>query len=257
MAYQEADPHGAESFDYYLNSLFDSQAYAVFCERVYGRDLTQFNAFDETQLQILLSKLHQLKPERILDLGCGLGRITEFIARNTSSKIVGMDFTPGNIKAANARAVCIDNLKFAVGNLNSLSKFPGQFDLILAIDSLCFVTDLNVTFNSLREKLSPQGTIIAFHSYRNKDTSMLGPIDPTHSAVGRALTLTGFSYEVHDYTEAEQKIWERALASAHSLKIKFDEEQNTKICEDRIWEAKRTLEWLRDGRYCRSMFIAQ
>jgi 2-polyprenyl-3-methyl-5-hydroxy-6-metoxy-1,4-benzoquinol methylase len=59
---------------------------------VYGRDLSQFNALDEIQLQFLLSNLKQLNPASVLDLGCGLGRITEFVAQNLDAEVTGLDF---------------------------------------------------------------------------------------------------------------------------------------------------------------------
>ena len=78
----------SKGYDDLLLRTGKSKAYSMFCERVFGKDLSQFNVLDMEQLNTLIETL-DLKPEETaLDLGCGNGRITEYISDATGAKII-------------------------------------------------------------------------------------------------------------------------------------------------------------------------
>jgi 2-polyprenyl-3-methyl-5-hydroxy-6-metoxy-1,4-benzoquinol methylase len=77
-----------------------SKAYGEFCKKVYGRNLCQFNMFDEEQLQKLLTELNLNNTHIVLDLGCGNGLISEYISDLTGAKVIGIDYAGGAIKEA-------------------------------------------------------------------------------------------------------------------------------------------------------------
>ncbi|NHJ26404.1 MAG: hypothetical protein EAX89_17630, partial [Candidatus Lokiarchaeota archaeon] len=51
----------------------ESKAHAIFCERVFGKNLYQFNVLDTIQLETMLKQLNLQPDDYVLDLGCGLG----------------------------------------------------------------------------------------------------------------------------------------------------------------------------------------
>lgn len=245
-----------------FNTLFDrisqSATYARFCERVYGRDLSQFNALDEEQMQFLVSFISSVNPQSILDLGCGLGRISEFIAQNSDASVLGVDFADEIIARLSLRHCQQRNLNFRVGDLNALSGDLGRFDLIIAIDTFCFATKPDQLISGLlRNHLASNGRLIVFHSYRNKAEGATAPLGPAECNVGRALSESGFTYDVCDFTENEKQLWQKCLVVANELRASFEEEDQHSTCEERIWEAERNLNWFREGRYRRSMFITK
>lgn len=256
MSTDQIDPFSPNAFNLYLDGLLQSETYALFCEKVYGRNLSQFNALDENQLQFLISNINQLNPQSILELGCGIGKITEFLSQNTSAKILGIDFADKMITVAKIRHLDKLNLDFKTGDFNDLPKELGQHDLILAIDTLCFAENLNKTILNLRSHLTNQGTILIFHSYRNKNLGASSPLTPEQSKIGTALSQAGFVYSTFDFTESEKCLWQEALNVSFTLKEKFEKENHGKICEDRIWEAQRNLSWYNQGIYRRTLFIA-
>ncbi|MBK9768210.1 MAG: class I SAM-dependent methyltransferase [Chloracidobacterium sp.] len=70
------------------------------------------------------------KPDRALDFGCGVARITLPIAKR-SGAVVGVDISTGMLELArkNAAEFNIENTTFIKGD-DELSNVPGKFDLV-------------------------------------------------------------------------------------------------------------------------------
>ncbi|MEA9356265.1 class I SAM-dependent methyltransferase [Bacteriovorax sp. PP10] len=219
---------GAKGFSKMYAATSTSKAYAKFCERVYGRDLCQANMMDEEQLQFLLDKLQLNENHDVLDLGCGIGKISEYISDVTKAKVTGIDFAFGAIEQAQQRT---NQIKFVVGNLNNLKELVHEkYDVIALIDSLYFVDDIHNYIMTLRRFLKPGGTIAIFY------TSSANP-----NKVQEILSLQNFTFCSHDFTANERKIWERSLIVAEELKEEFIKEKNIEIYKGRISEAKRNI----------------
>ena len=75
-------------------------------------------------------------PRRALELGCGLGRFSRYVAQQ-GVNTTGVDFSPTAISRARVR-VAKDALKpdFVVGDVTRLDNLPGPFDV--AFDVGCF-----------------------------------------------------------------------------------------------------------------------
>src|SRR5512144_3000981 len=80
-----------------------SPAHAAFCRRVYGRDLCQTGLADMAQLRRMLPATDLPHGQRALDLGCGLGLITEYLSDTTQAYVAGLDDVPVAIKVAQER----------------------------------------------------------------------------------------------------------------------------------------------------------
>lgn len=88
----------------------------------------------------LLERLELLGPgRRLLDLGCGTGRVTVAVAPKVA-EAVGIDIAPGMIKRARRRAAGIGGVRFEVTSGRGLEGFAdGSFDTVLAVDSLPYL----------------------------------------------------------------------------------------------------------------------
>ena len=79
---------------------------------------------------------------RALDLGCGLGLLSQHLAGRCDS-VLGIDVAAAALGHARTRAAGIPNLTFAQGDLRDLSPaLDGRFDLVVLADTLCCLSPL-------------------------------------------------------------------------------------------------------------------
>jgi ubiquinone/menaquinone biosynthesis C-methylase UbiE len=249
----------SRGYDDLLSRTGASKAYSMFCERVFGKDLSQFNVLDIEQLDVLIKQL-VLKPEETaLDLGCGNGRIAEYISDITGARIIGLDFASQLIKTAQERtADRKSRLTFVVGNMDELTFEEGSFDAIISIDTLYFVYNIDTTIKELRRLLKPETGRLAIFSDQNVDPDESRDILlPENTKVGKALRNNGLTYQAVDFTANSKQIWIREIQAAEELKELFIKEGNTDIYEDRAKDAKQTLESIESGRYVRYFYLAR
>ena len=249
----------SKGYDDLLQRTGTSKAYSMFCERVFGKDLSQFSVLDMAQLNTLIEKL-DLKPEEMaLDLGCGNGRIAEYISDATGAKMIGLDFASELIKKSQQRtADKKSRLTYVVGNMDELSFEEGSFDAVISIDTLYFVDNIDVTIKELKKLLkSPNGRLAIFSDQNCESGESLDILLPENTKVGKALRDNNFIYQTIDFTSNSREIWIREIKAAEELKESFTKEGNADIYEDRAQDAKRTLESIESGRHVRYFYLAK
>lgn len=97
--------------------------------------------------------------ERVLDVGCGEGKVTALIAsRLPHGEVVGVD--PSHDMIAFASSHFGDgarpNLRFAVADARALG-FNNAFDLVVSFNALHWVPDPDPALRSIRAALKPDG----------------------------------------------------------------------------------------------------
>jgi SAM-dependent methyltransferase len=93
--------------------------------------------------------------ERILDLGCGDGQLTQRIAANGAS-VVGVDASPEMAAAARARGIQADE-----GSAESLPYPDSAFDAVFSNAALHWVRDQDAMMQQVRRVLRPGGRFVA------------------------------------------------------------------------------------------------
>jgi ubiquinone/menaquinone biosynthesis C-methylase UbiE len=249
----------SKGYDDLLSRTGASKAYSVFCERVFGKDLSQFNVLDMEQLNTLIEKLDLRPAETALDLGCGNGRIAEYISDITGAKITGLDFASELIKASQQRtADKKSRLTYAVGNIDELAFEEGSFDAIISIDTLYFVESIDATVKKLKRLLkAPTGRLAIFYDQSISPDESRDILLPENTKVGKALIGNNMTYQTIDFTANSREIWIREMRTADELKELFIKEGNTDIYEDRAKDAKKTLESIESGRQVRYFYLAR
>jgi ubiquinone/menaquinone biosynthesis C-methylase UbiE len=239
-----------------LLSSYQSKAYGEFCLRVYGRNLCQLNMLDEEQLQKLLSELSLNPTHRVLDLGCGIGMVAEYISDTTGAHLTGLDFATKVIKSAQLRTTKKkDRLIFIEGNLNSLPKTLGKFDFIISIDTLYFADDLEKTVRTMTGLLVPGGKIAIFYSPSNARSRSAEDLMPNTNKLAKVLNLLQLEYKFWDFGQNQNKIWQQTSQIAEDLKEQFRAEKNMLLYNGRKNESKSILQEIANGSTARYMYV--
>lgn len=98
--------------------------------------------------------------ERVLDIGCGDGKITAFLAENLREGIViGIDLSAKMIRYASGCFESQKNLFFLEGDAESL-PFHQQFDLAVSFCCLHWVADQLKALESCHKSLLPGGRLL-------------------------------------------------------------------------------------------------
>src|SRR5437868_4676333 len=113
--------------------------------------MTEWNAAEyariaglqEAMAAEVLSILDLKGAERVLDLGCGNGKVTaQIAARLPNGNVLGVDSSADMIAfaTANFASGARPNLRFETADIRHLS-LPEQFDLVVSFNALHWITD--------------------------------------------------------------------------------------------------------------------
>jgi SAM-dependent methyltransferase len=93
-----------------------------------ARSLWPSNVFNEVwdvrQRELIIRMLGDVRGRRVVDVGCGTGRMARFFAAAGAREVVGVDFSPSTVAAARAETARLQEqgqanapIKFAVGDV--------------------------------------------------------------------------------------------------------------------------------------------
>ncbi len=129
-------------------------------ERGYGWDAEQYARNSSAQFQWaleLIGKLSLRGGERILDIGCGDGKVTAELARRVPrGEVVGVDSSEEMIRKASA---AFPGLRFLTMDARALS-FEGTFDVIFSSAVLHWVRDHRAVLDGVQKSLRPGGRVL-------------------------------------------------------------------------------------------------
>jgi trans-aconitate 2-methyltransferase len=116
------------------------------------------SALQEAMAQEVLALLHFEGHERVLDVGCGDGRITAGIAeRMPQGYVIGVDASSDMIAFAREHGVpSHPNLQFEVCDARNL-PFRGEFDLVVSFNALHWLPEQALALRGIHAALKPAG----------------------------------------------------------------------------------------------------
>jgi trans-aconitate 2-methyltransferase len=107
----------------------------------------------------VLDRLDLRGDERVLDAGCGTGRVTAaLVERLPRGEVVAVDGSPAMVEAARERLG--DSVELRVADLVELT-LDGPVDAILSTATFHWIADHDALFARLREVLKPGGRLVA------------------------------------------------------------------------------------------------
>jgi trans-aconitate methyltransferase len=131
--------------------------------------------------------------ERVLDIGCGDGKITAEIAgRLGGGTVLGVDPSMRMIDFARERfAPLPGNLAFEVGDARQLS-FREEFDLVVSFNALHWVPEQRAALGCIRAALTPSGRAVLQFVSRGERRSLEDVIEEVRGAPRWAGYFSGY-----------------------------------------------------------------
>ncbi len=249
-------------YDNFYRATAASAAHREFCTRVFGLDLCQHGFADVTQLDALMVAA-QLRPgQRVLDLGCGVGLIAEYLADRSGAHVTGLDYVPDAIRQAPERTQAqADRLDFFVGDINALALPPAAYDVIMSIDTIYFSDNFSATIAALAPALRPGGRLAFLYSHGREPWVPIaefdvGTLPAAHTPLARALTANGFRFTFTDFSADDLRLAIRRQEVLADLRAEFEAEGNLFIYENRLGDANGIRGAYEEGLQRRYLYIA-
>ncbi len=141
--------------------------------------------------------------ERVLDAGCGSGRLISLIleAVGAGGSLVELDFAPGMIDRARGKTDD-DRVTFQVGDVHDLPLPDGDFDKVIALALLPHLDDHDKALREFHRVLKPGGLLVIAHQMGRDildrhHAGSSGPVSrdllPKNEILSRLLVSAGFS----------------------------------------------------------------
>lgn len=127
-------------------------------------DASRYHRISDPQFdwgQRVLARLHPVSGERILDLGCGTGRLTGEIARAVGDgRVVGVDRSGAMLVVARAAPDGRRPPLYVQADARGL-PFDGAFDAVFSAATLHWIPDHDAVFRNVYLALAPDGRFAA------------------------------------------------------------------------------------------------
>ncbi|QDQ11449.1 SAM-dependent methyltransferase [Streptomyces spectabilis] len=171
--------------------------------------LAETDTASDRLTDLLVEELALAPGQRLLDVGCGVGRPALRLARSTGARVTGITISSSQVRLAtdHARAAGLDHLVgFQLADAVALPFPAGSYDAAWAIESLLHIPDTRRALTEIHRILAPGGPFVI------SDMILRAP-DPephAHSAVEPLETLlslleeTGF--EVTGHTDLDDHL---------------------------------------------------
>ena len=98
--------------------------------------------------------------KKILEVGCGIGVISSYLAEKHTCKVVGIDLDSKQIKKAKKKNLENEYLGFNIADVTRLTFEDKEFDIILSFDVLHHIPNWNQALHEISRVLKPEGFYI-------------------------------------------------------------------------------------------------
>lgn len=208
-----------DAYEEFYNIVEKNNVFSKYCEEVFGIDFSQDGFSDINQVNDLITIANIDRNNHVLDIGCGNGKMIEYISEKTSAIGYGFDYSKNAIDYAFARTSNKrDNLFFEVGLIGKIQYEANMFDIILSVDTMYFADNMEEFLKQVYCWLKPKGVFMAFYGeghLKNKTK------DKDNTELARALKKLDFGYEVIDYTKNHYDLMRHKRRVANEMKEEF------------------------------------
>jgi trans-aconitate methyltransferase len=183
-----------------------------------------------------LSELSIRGDERILDIGCGDGKITARISQLVpDGSVLGIDISPDMISFARRRysPVIFRNLRFEQGDALDL-RFDEEFDIVVSFACLHWIRDHLSVLQGIYRSLVPGGRMLVQCGGRGNAAQLLDTTSEVCLEESFASYFKDFQFPYFFYEPDDYEMWIPA-AGLHTVSVKL-------IPKDMVHSSREALE---------------
>jgi SAM-dependent methyltransferase len=133
-----------------------------------------------------------LKPaDRVLDVGCGIGGATRYIAATVGCRVTGIDLTPGYIAAAQElarRTGLAERIAYRVANALAMPFEDGTFDAALTQHVAMNIKDRAGLYREMARVLKPGAVLCIYDVMKGEHDGLCFPVPWAETAATSHLT---------------------------------------------------------------------
>ena len=108
-------------------------------------------------IERLFSKIDLSDVKRVLEIGCGIGVLSSYLAEKYKWEVTGIDLDPEQIERAQNEHRENKYLKFIEADATKLPFGDSEFDLVLSVDALHHIPNRNKAFDEINRALESNG----------------------------------------------------------------------------------------------------
>lgn len=241
-------------YEEFYNMAKSSGAFRAYCEDAFGQDFSQDGFSDINQIEKILNYIPSRKNVKILDIGCGNGKMLGYLQDKTDSYIYGFDYSEQAIKTAEALNPI--NAEFRQGVIGEIEYSEDFFDLIISMDTIYFAKDMRAFVAQVKSWLKPDG--VFFVGYQEGDVMPKTESLETTEIV-KALEYNQMHYEAGDITEQTYRMLKKKRESAKAHHGKFIAEGNEKWFDMLMFQTECSEESLEEftNKMSRYIFVVK
>lgn len=157
----------------------------------------------------LVSRLDLRGDERVLDIGCGDGKITAQLAsRLPRGEVLGIDLSKDMIDFARKKypPESFTNLEFQWGDANQLD-FSEEFDLVVSFACLHWLKDHLPVLKGIERSLGPSGRVLLQFGGKGNAEDILDLTEDLIRDDKWSGYFKDFSFPYHFYGPDEYRVW--------------------------------------------------
>ncbi len=189
----------------------------------FTKSLERMNRFQEPEARTLIADLDLPKASHGLDVGCGVGLYTLWLAEavGAEGRVVGIEPTAEGVEAARAlvgHALPAPRLEFREGDATKIDAVDGAFNWLWCGDVLHHIQDTGRALSEFARVVRPGGFIIV------KESQLLhGLFLPGHPALERRLRQAEMDWSRNEggefsFEERRQRTFASLRAASLSVK---------------------------------------
>ena len=223
-----------DDYQHFYERVNRSKVFTKFCEQAYGIDLSQDGFADKKQIDFLINKLEINSNDTVLDIGCGYGKIANYVHQKTNASIDGIDYSPNAI----GQASIYENVKmhFSIMNINEIVIQQSKYSKVFFIDTIYFSSNYEKTLMEVYAKIKKYGRIGIYYSdFIFDENKRIQKIDGNETQIAKILIKNNLSYDVYDFTANHYELMRKRRIASIKLKNDFISEGNESLY-DKVYD---------------------